>query len=425
MTTQEIAADTEPLDLTDPGHLADPYPAYARLRADGGVHRSHRWDSWFVTRYDLCHAVFTDDRFDAVGQPFLRMLQAEVLKGGTSWRVPSARPPKDEDVAVRMAGRRTTGRALGSRFVDTLWPRFEQDCRDTVARLVREARSTEGSRDGDAPAAVRVDLVRDYAIPVVTRLLADLMAVGEADLPVFRAWAESGYGEHDDARMREIVRDIRRLLAHQAVGRLREPVDDFVGRLAAHRAQSSVGAHLEFVLGTGLMISLVTHQGLVLSFSTLLAALQRHPEQYALLREDPSLVPGTVEEGLRFDSSTQALGRLALADVELGGVTIPAGGLVVCFIGSANRDERQWPNAETFDVTRPVRATARNLTFGTGATSCLGAAISRRALTALLRALVDQVAELAPAGRPELFGEFMTRGYVRLPGMVTAADASA
>ncbi|MGX7828484.1 cytochrome P450 [Actinokineospora sp. 24-640] len=393
-------AITEPLDLADPALIADPYPAYTRLRADGGLHRSSRWDAWFVTGHELCHEVFSDaTRFDAVGQPFLRMLQAEVLRGGTSWRTPSA--PPSPDGAARTAGRRTTGRALGSRFVDTLWPRFEEDCLATAATLF-----SPGSG---------ADLVRDYAIPVATRLLADLMAVGAADLPVFAAWAESGYG---GTPSRTAVRDVRHLLAQQAVSRISDPVDDFVGHLVANAGElpggrPGVGAHLEFVLGTGLMVSMVTHQGLVLSFSTLLNALLAHPEQHAAVRADPKLIPTAVEEGLRYDSSTQALGRLCRAETELGGVRVPAGSLLVCVTGSANRDERQWPHAERFDVTRPLRSSGRHLSFGHGATSCLGAAMSRRALGYMLASLVEH--DLVPAAGPQPFGEFMTRGFVSMP----------
>lgn len=404
---------TEPLDLSDPAHHADPYPAYARLRADGGVHRSDRWDVWFVTGYDECLQVFADPRFDAVGQPLLRMLQAAVSRGDTSWRVPDVPArPSDGEADDRTAGRRTTGRALGTSFVDTLWPRFERDCEQTAAGL-----------------SGRVDLVTDYAIPVTTRLLADLMAVGAQDLPVFAAWAESGYVRQDQDTMRKVVRDVRELLATQAVSRLREPVSDFVGHLAANPGRlpggGGVGAHLEFVLGTGLMISMVTHQGLVLSFSTMLNALLHDPRAYARLRADRALVPAAVEEGLRFDSSTQALGRLARSEVSLAGQTIPAGGLAVCVTGAANRDQRRFTDPETFDVDRPVRSAANHLSFGHGATSCLGASMSRRALGYLLGALVDVAPELAPAEGTELFGEFMTRGFVRLPATVHRAGEPA
>ncbi|MFC7614592.1 cytochrome P450 [Actinokineospora soli] len=309
-----MAVDTEPLDLTSRDWLADPYPAYARMRADGGLHRSRRWDAWFASGHDTCHAVFADDRFDAAGQPMLRMLQAELLRGAESWRAPVFPSEGRGGDGLRAAGRRTTGRALGTPFVAGLWPAFERACRETAAAAV---------------AAGSVDLVRDYAIPLTTGLLADLMAVGEAELPVFRAFAESGYQpQADDAAARRVVRDVRQALAEQVVDRIKCPVDDFVGHLAANPrtfpgGQESGSGHLEYVLGTGLMVSLVTHQGLVLSFSTLMRALLDHPEQYALLRAEPGLVAGAVEEGLRFDSSTQALGRRAKADVELGGSTIP------------------------------------------------------------------------------------------------------
>jgi cytochrome P450 len=397
-------ATVEPLDLTSVELVADPYPEYARLRAAGGVHYSPQWDVWYVTGYEQCHAVLS--AADAAGQPLLRALQAAVLRGARSWRPPALTPPTAVQAEQRAAGRRTTGRALGSAFVDALWARFAADCGRTAQTVLC----------GD-----RVDLVRNYAIPLCTALLADLMAVPAADLPAFRAWAESGYAPVlDDAARRTIVVDIRRLLAGQAVERLRRPAEDFIGQLAANPGalpgeRSALTAHLEFVLGTGLMISLVTHQGLVLSFSTLLRSLLDRPDQYELLRADRGLIAGAVEEGLRYDASTQALGRLVRRPLRVGDTELPAGSLIVVFTGSANRDQAQWPDADSFDVTRNMRSAARHLTFGIGATSCLGAAMSRRALGYLLGAVVSRVAVLHPADGAVPFPEFMTRGFTSLP----------
>lgn len=401
----------EPVDLADAALVEDPYPHYARLRAAGAPVRSAVWDCWFVGLHAHCHAVFGDDRFSAVGQPMLRGLQAAVVSGARSYALP-APPPVTGAEAHRAQGRRTTGRALATAHVDRLWPGFAAACRERAADLV--------TRSGP------VDIVAGYAVPLATRLLADLMAVGESDLPVFRAWAESGYHPcPDETARRRVVRDIRALLARTAVGRLREPTGDFVGYLAAHpgalTADSGVGAHLEFVLGTGLMISLVTHQGLVFSFGTLVDALARHPGQYARVHADRSLVAAAVEEGLRHDPSTQVLGRLARTDAVVGGTEIPAGGLVLCLVGSANRDPAQWPHADTFDVGRDTRAAARHLTFGLGATSCLGAAMARQALGHMLAALVAAAGELAPAPGAVRFPEFTTRGYTALPVQLTSA----
>lgn len=402
-----MTTSIEPLDLTGDALILDPYPAYAALRADGGVHYCGRWSTWWVTTYDLCQAVFGNPAFDSVGQPLLRGLQAAVRDGAHSWSVPEVPPISEEYGRQRAEGRRTTGRALSTDFVDALWPRFAEECGELADQLVRAAQHRP------------VDVVREYAVPLATNLLADLMAVEASDRASYAAWVENAYGSAS-SDLGSAVRDVRRLFAERTVSRLKCPVDDFVGHLAANPgampgASSKTAAHLEFVLGTSLMISVITHQGLTLSFSTMMRALVDHPEQYAALRADRSLLANAVEEGLRYDSSTQALGRLAREDVTLGGASIPAGSLVVCVIGSANRDSTQWTDADRFDITRTARSSARHLTFGQGATSCLGASMSRKALTAMLSALVDRIGTLTSAGQPEPFGEFMTRGYTQLP----------
>lgn len=406
-----VAVESAPVDLASDRLVVNPYPEYDALRGLGPVCRSAVWDAYCVTSYDLCRRVLArDEVFDSYGQQLLRQLQAGVLRGATSWRTPPCPPVPDGFPAQRLEGRRTTGRALATRFVDALWPRFEADCTATVAALLGSG----------GP----VDLVADYAVPVVTRFLADLMAVAPEDRPVFGRWVESGYarqpaGTADDSQA------MWRLLATQAVSRLRSPVDDFVGHLVAHPGVhrtdgSPLTAHLEFVVSTGLMISRVTHQGLVLSASTLLRALATHPDQYALLRRRRDLVPGTVEEGLRYDGSTQALGRLTRADTRLGDVVVPRDSLVIVFVGAANRDGTQWTDPDRFDVTRDTRSTARNLSFGHGVSSCLGATMSRRLLAQLLGALVGQVGELVPRAGERWFPEFMTRGLTSLPALVTA-----
>ncbi|MEU6714626.1 cytochrome P450 [Nonomuraea sp. NPDC046802] len=398
-----MAVAADPLDLSAPELVTDPYPTYAGLRAGGGPRYSEQWDVWLVPGYDHCRQVFSSAlNRDSLGQPYLRMLQAEVRRGAGSWRVPEPPALAEGYGDQRAAGRRVNGRALSTEFVDSLWPAFAASCRESAAALA--------VRSGP------VDLVGDYAKPVVTGLLAGLMGVSPQELPVFSAWVDSGYEQDlEEERRRVIATDIRRLFAQRAVDRVREPQDDFLGSLAANPIREDLKSHLESVLGAALMISMVPHQGLVLSFSTLANALLTRPDQYALLRKDGDLVPRAVEEGLRYDSSTQALGRLVRQETTIGGARVATGSLLVLMVGSANRDERQWPDAAAFDVTRDQRSAARHLGFGHGATSCLGAAMSRKALTYMLAALVEAVAEWAPAGSATAFPEFMTRGFTTLP----------
>jgi cytochrome P450 len=147
-----------------------------------------------------------------------------------------------------------------------------------------------------------------------------------------------------------------------------------------------------------------------------LLALHRNPDQLALLKADPSLMSNAIEEFLRYDSSVQLTGRVALEDIEdLGGKTIPKGESVLCLLGSANRDPAVYPESpESLDIRRP---NVRPLSFGGGIHHCLGAQLARIeaeiAIATLLRRIPDL--RLDDADNPQWRPTFVLRGLKELP----------
>jgi cytochrome P450 len=141
-------------------------------------------------------------------------------------------------------------------------------------------------------------------------------------------------------------------------------------------------------------------------------ALLDHPDQLARVAADPSLVPAAIEETLRYDAPVQLVFREALAATELAGVRIPAGSIVVPLLGSANRDERRFPDPDRFDVARNPQG---HLGFGFGKHFCLGASLARLEAKAALEALVP---ELLRRRRQEpriaRIDSFLVRGPSRL-----------
>jgi cytochrome P450 len=143
-----------------------------------------------------------------------------------------------------------------------------------------------------------------------------------------------------------------------------------------------------------------------------LIALLAHPGELAKLQRDPGLVPSLVEEMLRYDGPVQLLFRRATRDVELSGTRIPAGATVVPLVGSANRDDAQFPAADRLDVTRE---TAGHLGFGFGIHFCLGASLARLEARVALEELLARFTgfELAQPG-VEYIDSFLVRGPKRL-----------
>lgn len=154
-----------------------------------------------------------------------------------------------------------------------------------------------------------------------------------------------------------------------------------------------------------------------------IALLLRHPEQLALLREDPGLWPGAVEEILRFESPVQMTARTPQCDVEIAGQHVRAGETVVLLLGGANRDPRVFTEPTAFDITR---ANAReHLAFASGVHACVGAALARIEGATALRALFEAYPELDLTETPRRRGLVNLFGYTRLPARLHSQRAAA
>jgi cytochrome P450 len=137
----------------------------------------------------------------------------------------------------------------------------------------------------------------------------------------------------------------------------------------------------------------------------------RHPEQWEAVRADPRLIPNAVNEALRMESPVQFFSRYVSADVHVGDMLVPEGSRVLLMYGSANRDERHWPDAKRFDIGRDAK---EQLAFGHGAHVCLGMPLARLEIESLLAALVPRVRRFE-LGEPERALNNTLRGFARLP----------
>ncbi|WP_406463208.1 cytochrome P450 [Streptomyces sp. NBC_01622] len=137
------------------------------------------------------------------------------------------------------------------------------------------------------------------------------------------------------------------------------------------------------------------------------------PEQFEKAQADPSLVPNLVEEGLRWTSAACNFMRYAVNDIQIGGGTVPAGGAVVAWIGSANRDESQFPDPHEFDITRS--GAKRQVAFGFGPHFCIGAPLARLTLRIFFEELLQRFASIDLAGEPQHLRSYFIAGMTHLP----------
>ena len=137
-----------------------------------------------------------------------------------------------------------------------------------------------------------------------------------------------------------------------------------------------------------------------------------HPQQWQLLKDEPTLLPNAVNEVIRFESPLRAFARHARCETEVAGVRISEGARVLVIYASANRDEREWDNPETFDIRRDA---TRHLGFGQGAHACAGQSLARLETSAMLRALVDRVDRIEPTAEPTWAINNIIRRHKHLP----------
>jgi len=386
-------------DLASPRFKADPYPLYARLRAEAPVFRTRAFylPAWVVSRYDDVLVVLRDQRFskDFVSQmPWIprsiRALTRNML---------SLDPPDHTRL------RTLVSKAFTPAVVERMRDRIQIVCDDLLDAAVAKG---------------GMDLVGGFALAVPLTIIGDLLGVPQRDRRSFAArskWvAAGGSGAALDfargmAGMWLSGRYLRKLVALRRA----EPGEDLVTALIRAEEAGDKLSEDELISMIGLLLlgGYETTVGLIASGAL---ALIQHPRQRELLRTDPAVVKPAIEELLRYTSPADfATPRVAREDVTLGGVRIPRGALALAALGSANRDESQFHDPETLDITRDPN---RHLAFGMGAHFCVGAPLARLegqiALTTLFRRLPDLRLARAPESlrwrRSVLF-----RGLAELP----------
>jgi cytochrome P450 PksS len=398
-------------NIAGPAHKANPYPFYARLRAEAPVHRITLPDkqaAWLVTRYADVAAVLKDERFVKDKQKALTPGQIAKQPWVPSLFKPLERNMLDVDAPDHTRLRALVHKAFTPRLIETMAGRVQALTDQLLDGLLRE------SKNGKP-----VDLIRGYALPLPTTIIAEMLGVPVADRHKFHRWSSTivssnaaGWGMFlAIPRAVAFLRYIRRLVA----ARRAAPQDDLVSALvAAEEAGDRLSA--DELLAMVFLLLIAGHETTVNLIGNGTLALLENPDQWERLRNDPSLIRPAVEELLRYASPLEtATERYAREDVTIEGVTIPRGGLTYAALASANRDERQFPHPDRLDLAREPN---RHLAFGLGIHYCLGAPLARLegqiAINTLLRRAPDLRLAVAPSALLWRKG-LVLRGLAALP----------
>jgi cytochrome P450 len=375
------------LDLRDQAFVADPYPTWARIRAEDPVHWSDRHRSWFLTRHADCETFFAD--------PALTADRGKASKG--AWGTRTTRSI-GSDPPEHTAVRRLAQRGFTAREVEVLRPRVEA----MVDRLL------------DRIDARGFDLIADFAYPLPITVIADLFGVPEADRPQFSAWSREMAAGMDRFYSKDKTfggEGMGAYVASLVAQRTKQPGDDLISRMLEAEGDDALNPTEVTQLCTLLVFA--GHETTTNLIGNGMLALLHAPEQLEALRKaDTAGVRTAIEELLRYDSPAQMINRAAVADTTIGGVRLRAGDSVVAVLGSANRDPHHFVRPDELDLARHPNP---HLAFGQGVHFCLGAALSRREAQIAVPALLERFRDLQPTAPPTWRSTAVLRGLEAFP----------
>ncbi|ANN19070.1 cytochrome [Amycolatopsis orientalis] len=381
-----MQAAEEPKQLTE-DFLQEPHRISALLREEGParkVRMPRGLNAWIVTGHAEARALLSDPRVGKDTAQVRRLFERHGFESGGDDAVRALNGHMlNLDPPDHTRLRKLVNQAFTSRTVSRLRPRIEQITAELLDGI------------GDAE---RVDLLPAFAVPLPIRVICELLGVHAGDRSSFAQWSNTMLAWSTQEELQAAAAKMHAYLVALIDEKRAKPAEDLLSGLI-HASDEGDSLSGDELLAMAFLLLVAGFETTVNLIANSVFALLREPEQLAALRADPALLPGAVEEFLRYDGAIHlATLRFTTEPVTVGGVEIPADEFVLVSLLGANRDAERFEDPDRLDV---ARAANGHLAFGHGIHYCVGAPLARLEAEIALRGLLDRFPRLSLDAEPE------------------------
>ncbi|WP_163536394.1 cytochrome P450 [Gracilibacillus sp. YIM 98692] len=352
--------------------VKSPYSFYEEIRSIHPVYKGSflKYPGWYVTGYQEALTILKDNRFQTRIPLPETTKKYEVLKNIQNDMMLFKNPP--EHARLRML--------VSHKFTPARIEKYRPFIEKIAINLWNEIKHKK-----------KIDVISEFAFPFASLVIAKIIGIPDNDKNIFREWAWSLIQSIDLTRSRRAIvngnkttLEMLSFFKDLIQKRRQSPQDDLISELLYQEKDRKLTE--EELLATTILLVIAGHETTVNLISNSLYCFLTNPKEYDKLVENPSLIESAIEECLRYESPTQMIARVASEDVELNNVHIKKGEHVYVLIGAANRDSKQFSNADVFDITRTPNP---HLAFGSGIHFCIGSALARREAQIAIQTLLQ------------------------------------